>query len=229
MGRSLTAEETKAQYVSVMGSELGPVFYALYNELVWLHLRWRQYVTLFGTKPTRIELLNRAAGLFFRVVQDSLFEDTLLHLSRMTDKAVIRGRPNLTVQRLPALVTDQDLAAEVRSLVDDAVEKAGFARDWRNRHIAHSDLALAIQEGAKPLAAASRRAVNEAIKALDVVLNRLEEHFLYNTILFEGFSQPGDGECLLYVVRDGLEVEESRQKRLQQGQPAEGGFDSRPV
>lgn len=173
--------------------------------------------------------MNQAAGLFFQIVQDSLWEDTLLHLSRITDKPETRGKPNLTIQHLRSLVTNKKLGAELCELVEGAVTKAAFARDWRNRHIAHTDLTLAIREGAKPLMAASRRGVDEALKAIDAVLNRLETHFRNGTILLERIGDPGDAECLLYVVRAGLESEEARRTRLRDCRPADGDFDARPV
>jgi hypothetical protein len=40
----------------------------------------------------------------------------------------------------------------VRRLVSDAVRKTEFARDWRDRRIAHRDLELALREGANPVA-----------------------------------------------------------------------------
>lgn len=221
MSRNLTADETRSQYTALMGQELGSLFYALYNELGWLHLRWRQYRELFGTKPERVELLNQSARLFFLVVQESLWEDTLLRLSRITDKPETFGKTNLTVQRLPALLSDQALAAELCGLVDDAVAKTAFARDWRNRHIAHTDLALALKQGATPLAPASRHSVSQAIEALDDVLNRLELHFRNGRILFGALGHPGDAESLLYVIRDGLEAEEAQRLRVRQGRPSE--------
>jgi hypothetical protein len=139
------------------------------------------------------------------------------------------AKQNLTVQRLPTLLTDPVLATEIQTLVDEAVTRSAFARDWRNRRIAHSDLALAIKEGSKPLAAGSRKSVVEALDAIGALRNRLEQHFRHSTIAFEGFDHPGDAEALLYVIRDGLEAENARRKRLHQGKPEEGDFNSRPV
>lgn len=202
-----------------MGPEMGPVFYELYNEFAWLHLRWHQFTILFGTKPERIELVNAAAGLFFRLVQDSFWEDTLLHISRITDRPDTGGKLNLTIRHLPTLVTDQALGAELAVLVDDAVAKTEFARDWRNRRIAHSDLALAVKERARALAPASQRDVNVALEAIANVLNRLEQHYRKSTIHFEPLGDPGDAGSLLYVIRDGLEAEEARRRRLRDGRP----------
>jgi hypothetical protein len=229
VSQTRTAEEVKQEYLAAMGPVLGPVYYALYNELVWLHVRWRQYMQLFGATPGRVDLLNQAAGLFFRVIQDSLVEDTLLHLSRMTDPAQTRKKANLTIQQLPLLIADQLLAAEILALVNTAVTKSTFARDWRNRRLAHTDFSRAVEEGATPLLPGSRAAVGDALQSIEAVLNLLEMHFRNRTVFFEGLDHPGDAESVLYVVRAGIQAGEARLKRLKEGKLADGDFDSRPI
>jgi hypothetical protein len=66
-----------------MGKDLGELFHATSSELTWIHWRWRQYRTLFGEKQSRIDLLNEAAPLFFRIVHNVFFEDTLLAIARL--------------------------------------------------------------------------------------------------------------------------------------------------
>jgi hypothetical protein len=78
MSRWKSAKEVRASYIDAMGQELGELFHATSSELTWIHWRWKQYRILFGEKPGRIDLLNEAAPLFFRIVQDVFFEDTLL-------------------------------------------------------------------------------------------------------------------------------------------------------
>ena len=84
MAENRTAEEVKQNHIEHMGEELGSIFHALWNEVAWLHQKWDQYNILFGTKPSRINLMNETAPLFFRIVQDSLWEDTLLNIARLT-------------------------------------------------------------------------------------------------------------------------------------------------
>jgi hypothetical protein len=60
-------------------------------------MKWEEFVVLFGTKPSRVDLVNRAAGGFFRLVQDTFFADVLLHLCRLTDPASTGGKDNLTI------------------------------------------------------------------------------------------------------------------------------------
>jgi hypothetical protein len=70
-------------------------------------MKWAESVELFGSKPTRTELLNQAAPAFFHMIQIVLWEDTLLHIARVTDVATSGGKnqkANLTIQNLPGLV-----------------------------------------------------------------------------------------------------------------------------
>jgi hypothetical protein len=77
--RHRTADEAEAKNIRAMGPEFGALYDALWQQVAWLHNKWEQYVDLFGTKPSRVTLLNRAAPKFFRVVQDTLWEDVLLY------------------------------------------------------------------------------------------------------------------------------------------------------
>src|SRR6266496_1267585 len=97
-----TADEAKADNVRRMGKQLGELYHALWQEAAWLHIKWEEYISLFGTKPSRVELLNRAAPSFFRFVEDSLWEDMTLHVARLTDPPKSKGRANLTIQLLPS-------------------------------------------------------------------------------------------------------------------------------
>ena len=219
MARNLTADEVRQEHLASMGPHLGPVYNALWNEVAWLHAKWHEYKELYGEKPPRLELLNRASGFFFRIVQDTLWENTLLHLARLTDPSRSAGRQNLTVLQLPSLVNDPGLREQLEALLTEAKSKAEFARDWRNRHIAHRDLDKALGKGAEPLAAASRNHVDEALRALAAVLNRVNTFYLKSTLTFDVIAPMTGGVALLYVLRDGLVAREKRLERLRAGLP----------
>jgi len=217
MSRYSSAEEVQKEHVDTLGPDLGPVYHALYNECAWLHIKWHQFLVLYCTKPERIELLNRSAGLFFRIIQDTLWEDTLLHVARLTDQPRSMGKDNLTIQRLPPLISDSAFRDDIQRLVTAAIDITAFARDWRNKHIAHRDLALALKEGPKKLPPASRSQVKEALQAVSRVLQRISEFYFKSEIRFDMVSEPNDAETLLYVIRDGVEAEERRMQRLREG------------
>lgn len=148
-----TAEQAKADNVAAMGQSLGEQYTALWQELAWLYRVWGEYVDLYGTKPSRVDLLNRSAGGFFRVVQDALWEQVLLHIARLTDPAMSSGKTNLSIQSLLS-VTDDKLKDTVSKHVDEALRASAFCRDWRNRRIAHRDLDLALDRHPQALAPA---------------------------------------------------------------------------
>lgn len=65
MADYLTAEEAKKRNAEHRGEPLGTLFHALWQETAWLYAKWAEYVELFGTKESRIELLKRRRATFF--------------------------------------------------------------------------------------------------------------------------------------------------------------------
>lgn len=213
-----TAAEARADYERVMGTELGAIYNALWQQLAWLHSKWAEYVDLFGTKESRVALMNEAAPRFFRIVQDSIWDDVLIHIARLTDPPKSAGRANLTIQRLPALV-GAAVKAEVNGKIAVALTRSAFARDWRNRRIAHGDYELALDlSAAIPLAPASRQMVREALESLCDVINAVGLHYLDSTSFFDSRSSHQGAVSLLHVIAAGLEAERERSARIQSGQ-----------
>ena len=213
-----TAAQAREDNIAVMGKELGETYSALWQEVAWIHKKWKQYVTLFGTTPERIELLNQAAPSLFRTVQDTLWEDVLLHLVRLTDPARTMGRPNLSVRHLKEVTAGEPIASTLQSLGDTALSACEFARDWRNRRLAHRDLELALGHAVQPLAPASRAAVKAALSALVTLLNAVSEHYLGSTTMFDFGSERGDALSLLYILRDGMQFDAERKERIKRGE-----------
>ena len=114
-GAEMTSEESKAENVQAMGKDLGELYTALWLEVARLHTKWGEYVELFGTKESRIDLLNEAASDFAGKLQDSQFRDVLLDIACLTDRAMIAGHENLSVQGLPDLITHQPTRDTVRA------------------------------------------------------------------------------------------------------------------
>jgi hypothetical protein len=61
---SRTAEQAKQDYVRAMGEPLGNLYHALWQEVAWLYVVWQEYVELYGSKSSRIDLLNEARRSF---------------------------------------------------------------------------------------------------------------------------------------------------------------------
>ena len=219
-----SAVEAKKANIAKMGEPLGEMYSALWQEVATIHFHWKEYVELFGANSERIALLNDVAPFFFRMIQDGLWETSLLHLTRLTDPAVTRVRKeektNLTVRALPELIDDANLKANVTKLVNDAVEATGFSRDWRDRRIAHRDLKLALEQPTTALAEGSRADVKKALEALAAVLNALARHYLKSETRFDMAATHGGAVSLLHVLEIGMQERRAAQKRLEEASQA---------
>jgi AbiU2 len=230
-----TAEQFRKANIEKMGEDLGALYSALWQAVATIHVYWKDYVELFGTKQERIELLNQAAPAFFRMLQGELWEMSLLHIARLTDPSYTfkkSEKANLTIKALPVLIIGTKLKEEVTRLVEAAMKATEFCRDWRNRHIAHRDLKLALEQTTEPLAPASREQVTAALKALAAVLNAIGMHYLKSETGFELTPRHNGAATLLYVLDDGMRLREDQQRQLLNGSSpcaAERGVVSFPA
>jgi hypothetical protein len=130
-----------ASCIQVMGEDLGSLFGLLCKEFWELNRERDIYRGLFQQNTEILSLLNESGPDFFGLVQILLFDSIALRVARLTDPAISMGNSNLTLDKLGELSGRQD--------VIDAANKAKVAaapfRIWRNKVIAHSDLANATQ------------------------------------------------------------------------------------
>jgi hypothetical protein len=212
-----TESETLKDYIDLMGPELGSMFCALQGHVAHLHEKWGQYLELFAKSEEQIQMLNRAASGFFGTYQRLLWDDIVLSVARINDNATTAGKTNLTLSGLVKVIKNEGLKTEAGLKAERAKQASSFCRDWRNRKIAHTDLKLAIQETAEPLAEASRQKVRAALSAIADVMNEINSYFHDSTIVFDEDWGAGNAEELLYVVNDGLHLNELRLSFVRSG------------
>ncbi|OYY51379.1 MAG: hypothetical protein B7Y54_10510 [Polaromonas sp. 35-63-240] len=104
LAQEMTADESRLRNIAAMGEHAGSIYSQLWQELARLYRTWAEYVALFGTKESRVALLNEAAPAFTRIVQDFLWEGVILHIARLTDPPKSMGKPNLSVRALEEIV-----------------------------------------------------------------------------------------------------------------------------
>ena len=229
MTETYTAVEVKEKHIAVMGEPLGSAYNALWNELALLYFNWNEYLVLYGTKETRIDLMNKVAARFFWIVQRTLWRECVLHFARITDSEKSTGKLNLTIKALPRLVSDIELKEKLEKLIKDAEEKCRFWRELRNRQLAHADYLLATGKEATPLKTASRKDIIEALDSIANVLNAVLSHFNNSTALYDSGPNPKGATALLCVLHDGLRFDSERRQRLENGEYREGDFGPRDL
>lgn len=224
-----TALEAKASHIEKMGLELGEQYSELWQDIAYLHMKWGEYVQLFGTKSSRIDLINKAAPAFFGMFEREMWKNILLHLARLTDPTQSLGKKNLTLQSLPNLVGDDLLRDKLNRLLATASERTKFCRDWRNRTIAHRDLDLALDRPSVALENGSRKDVKSALDIVDEIMNQVSGFYLDSETHFRSEGFMGGARALLYVIDDGLREADARRDRLKQGAPLKEDYLPRDI
>lgn len=220
-GNNQTASQMRETNIKNFGSELGELYTELWQDLARLHLKNTEFLTLFEPDTERYKLLNHTSPKFFNIIQDSLWNDILLGICRISDKPSTSGKANLTVRQLAVFNKQTDIASELKQLLDLVNSSTEFARDWRNRHIAHRDLSLALDQHAKPLAEASLNHVTDALTALDKVLNLVSNQYQCGSTAFGHDISAGQygARDLLFYLKEGLAAVESRKNLTQHPPP----------
>jgi hypothetical protein len=118
---SRTSEEAQQRRLDAMSASLGAQFDVLWNEIVWLHMKWQEFEKLYAHTKERMQLLNEVASPFFWQLQDMMWRDALLHLARVTDPPQSSGKDKPDVRGLPPLVPDEALRGEQQTLVSLAL------------------------------------------------------------------------------------------------------------
>jgi hypothetical protein len=215
MGVELSPEQVRTGVIEAMGPSLGALYDILSNQVRWVHLKWQEYRALFGTSQERIDFLNDAAPAFFGDLQDMFWNDVLLHLCRLTDPPKSVGKPNLTIACLLPLIEDADMRERAKGLFKLARDKMGFAREWRNRRVAHREFPGAVGADTRSLTPGSRQNVEDALAAIRSVTNCIELHYLQSALKYEhSIGASGGVNALLRCLEKGVEERRSRMKIL---------------
>jgi hypothetical protein len=184
-------------------AKLRPLYDSVNNEVIWIHAKWKVHRQVFAGGQEDIDLLNRYATFFFRVVQQTLFENTLLSISRLTDPAKTRGKENRSLEAFIHQVNrfdDGDLEAGLTQDLAEIRRLCEPFRDWRNRRIAHSDLPTALKVDTEPLPGISRASIEEALAAIRKFMNRINAFFFDSETAYEHFSTMTGGDQLLVLL-----------------------------
>lgn len=199
---NLPHRDPNVKFVESMGQELGVTFYQLHTRLIELHIVWQQYRQLFAGPADTIELLNRTACLFFKIVQDELWDSVLLGISRMTDPAKMKHNKNLTINALPPLIANNlQLRLKVEKLCQHAIQVSSFAREHRNKRIAHQDHECYANRKTSELSGISRKLIESMLKALRDTLNCIDGELRDTTVLYEQFVDESGARVLINKLR----------------------------
>ena len=205
------AARVSKEAVSVFGLELGRKYLVLRQEVYHVHVNWAMssvldVVTEDG-EPR--ELLLDTGGYFFVELRTLFWDDAILRLSKLTDKAQQgpsnNPRHNLSLRALLDDISDPTLRSKVEKLIKEAEDKIEVMRIHRNKSIAHLDRDVTLNNQVS-LPVLYPQHVDEALLAVGKVLDRLMEGYTGKPYMHEWSTEEANSEIerLLYYLEAGL-------------------------
>jgi hypothetical protein len=219
MKRHQTSDEVREEILTSFPGGTGELFHKLWISVSHLHLNWKNYRSLFGTSPERVELLNWAASSFFGLLDGILRHNVVLAIARLTDPPRSAGKDNASLAHLVDMLTpfiDAAFIDELRSELEGLQAYCEPIRQLRNRLLAHDDLATALKYHPDPLPGISRAYIEEALEKIRRLLGDIEEHFRGSRTSHQYIISSNDGESLISALESAREHERCRQREFNQ-------------
>ena len=142
-----------------------------------------------------------------------LLRDILLAVSRITDPAQTGRKHNLILERLAIHIdqsTHPSLKAEIEHDLAEAKNRCSFARDSRNRLIAHNDLSTILQGQANSLPAIKKKEIEGSLQIICEIMNKVERYFEGIDTCFEVTEIDKGAGSLLACLRQAKAYREQR-------------------
>jgi AbiU2 len=167
----------------------------LYDDIAILHLKWRFYRELFQ-EPENAQLLSNLARAFFQTVEESLRADMLMSIFRLSDPSRFLARGNLSFAILLGKCTD---LPKVDNLVTAFQAACGNVRLYRNRYIAHNDMASAINLKEDLLPGVGRSQIDEILRLAREILKAVYGHYANADLEFQPAHLGGARELIDWI------------------------------
>ncbi|MFY9825725.1 MAG: hypothetical protein WAM82_30405 [Thermoanaerobaculia bacterium] len=202
-----------------MPPHIKDVFEGLRYEITWLHAKWAIYSQLFCHGAEQLTFLDSMTPGFFVVIRDSLENDLIVGLCRLTDPSTTGRRENLTLARLKeTLNSEEEEEEDLKRVFDLRLEKIDRTcspfREWRNRRLAHTDFPTALGQSQTPLPGVAWEAIDAALRQVGSLMNLVQIHFLDSEFDYRSFTDLNDGEEVVFYLREAQRYEEEERMRV---------------
>jgi len=204
------------------------VYECLKSEVTGVHVLWRLYTQLFQRENRDFDpLLERETVVTFWVFRNSLIDEIILMVGRLTDPSKTSGWTNLSLKQLIELLSSDGSISQYPQLISSLetqltklTDKCEKIRSYRNKTIAHNDLKTALsgfEEEESDLfiwwkllsdvLPDIEREIVETLAGLSDFLNTIERTVFNKPTNYEFAGPPvgSNGHSLVSLLKDGLE------------------------
>lgn len=196
-----SAEDTRKQYIDLMGPEAGAAYYVLLGEVVALFEKWRSYEALYGTDKETVVLLNDVAPGFFGRHQRIAEDDFIMHLARLLDPPKSLNKwSNVSLRGFIALITNAPLVDQLNQAMGDVDKSTAFVASHRNMRLAHNDREFAMgKTSARVLTKKNRADYRASLQSIEDFMNTAIRH--YKDTVYGFPSEDDDADELIFALR----------------------------
>jgi hypothetical protein len=193
-------ESKEFGYIPSLPFDLRPLFKSIANDLVMLAEIHKFYAELFNDSKN-FPIFNETSAAAFRLIQEALFTDIIVRLSRLFDPESSCGKENLSLRRLISQLDDKaDLEPKLAFLRDECAPVIS----WRMKLIAHRDLRHALNPIDNPLPAIKLEKIRTIIEGTSQLMNDIVRKYKDTEMMFE-FPGKGEAENMIFWLEKGIE------------------------
>lgn len=208
----MNLNEMKSHHGKKMGKPLAEVYVAIYQEVSQLHLRWDEYLTLYGSGNDNLDVMNETAPTFFGMIQNGLQENIILHISRLMDEPNKGPHENLSIRLFPEVIENATLKEKVNNLICVAQKAFAPCKRWRDKWHAHRDRQFALDQNEEPLPAIVRQNLDELINFLTSILDEIESHYYNTRTSLMHISDMKGAEAVLEILKTHIKTRQETLK-----------------
>jgi hypothetical protein len=207
----------KKQMIPISNDARG-IYEQLYSQVSLLTFNWLTYKKLFSVDQEQIDLLDRTGRSFFQAYHDTLLNDVLLSLSRITDNPKSAKGARISLRRLLLhldLNVDPVFTSKFKTLIEQAEQDCVPVRQHRNKQVAHLSLDTVVNSRLNPLPDLNVKQIDDALGKVQKALILYSLTVLDESHLFEPIQAVRDATSLLFFLQRGLKcIDEDHEGQL---------------
>jgi hypothetical protein len=196
----------------ILPESFKPLFIGISHYLINLNYKWRFYQELFLEKDNSLILMH-TAPMFFFAIEQSLRNDIILSICRLSDPERVKNDVNLS---LATLINNTEPINKVNDLYEEFKENSKFFRKCRNKLIAHNDLEV-FNDKSILIPLLDKEKVDKSLLLSEKILNLIAQRYNKNTQILFSLLFIGGVDSLLHWLSMGIKYHQENIALLKKG------------
>ena len=183
--------------------DLFTIFESINKDVIQISYRWKIYLQLFDSGEENLNLLNTIGSNVFSILQKLIVDDTILALSRLTDKVGLPGKENASIGNFLNMARPslrETSLSELSNAYNKLISHSEHMRTYRNELVAHKDKKHVL--GAKQFAGVRYEEIENSIEEIHNIMSMFWEYLFGYQTSSQVICQFGhDGTGLLNALK----------------------------